>query len=259
MKSFFEKVKISQMSDSFITAIFVVLSGGFQDAYTYMCRDEVFANAQTGNIVLMSAHLFQGEFKNCVRYLVPLISFMVGTYVAEHVHYYFKYLEKIHWRQIIILCEIVLLFSVGFISQKHNALANALVSFVCAMQVQTFHKVRGQVYASTMCIGNMRSAIVSLFAYFQYKDKKIREKAIVYFSVIGVFAIGAGLGSVVTKRLGVKAIWVCCALLAVSFFMMFIDLELNEKRNGKSGRKSKEEIKQKEPNTNPKKTNTHMD
>ena len=45
MKSFFEKVKISQMSDSFITAIFVVLSGGFQDAYTYMCRDEVFASS----------------------------------------------------------------------------------------------------------------------------------------------------------------------------------------------------------------------
>lgn len=259
MKSFFEKVKISQMSDSFITAIFVVLSGGFQDAYTYMCRDEVFANAQTGNIVLMSSHLFQGEFKSCVKYLIPLISFMIGTYVAEHVHYHFKYLEKIHWRQIIILCEIVLLFSVGFISQKHNAFANALVSFVCAMQVQTFHKVRGQVYASTMCIGNMRSAIVSLFAYFQYKDKKIREKAIVYFSVIGVFAIGAGLGSVITKQLGVKAIWVCCALLTVSFLMMFIDLELNEKRNSKNGRKSKDEFKQKEPNTNPKKTNTHMD
>ena len=222
MKSFFEKVKISQMSDSFITAIFVVLSGGFQDAYTYMCRDEVFANAQTGNIVLMSSHLFQGEFKSCVRYLVPLISFMVGTYVAEHVHYHFKYLEKIHWRQIIILCEIVLLFSVGFISQKHNALANALVSFVCAMQVQTFHKVRGQVYASTMCIGNMRSAIVSLFAFFRYKNKEIGEKAFIYFSVIAVFAMGAGIGSIITKHIGEKAIWVSCALLAISFAIMFI-------------------------------------
>ena len=42
-----------QMSDSFRTALFIVLSGGFQDAYTYRCRDAVFANAQTGNIVLM--------------------------------------------------------------------------------------------------------------------------------------------------------------------------------------------------------------
>ena len=37
-----------QMSDSFRAAVFIVLSGGFQDAYTYTCRGEVFANAQTG-------------------------------------------------------------------------------------------------------------------------------------------------------------------------------------------------------------------
>lgn len=243
MNSFFKKAEISQMSDSFLTAIFVVLSGGFQDAYTYICRGEVFANAQTGNIVLMSANLFQGEFKHCIRYLIPVLSFMVGTYVAENVHCYFKHLEKIHWRQIIILAEIILLFCVGFIPQKHNALANALVSFVCAMQVQTFHKVRGHVYASTMCIGNMRSAIVSLFAFIQYKDKKILQKSLVYFSVILVFAIGAGIGSVVTKHLGNKAIWVCCASLTISFCMMFIDLEVNERRAARA-KHEREKIKE---------------
>ena len=211
MKSFFKNTKISQMSDSFLTAIFIVFSGGFQDAYTYMCRGEVFANAQTGNIVLMAANLFQREFSHCLRYLA------------------FKHYEKIHWRQIIILIEIVLLFAVGFISQRHNALANAVVSFVCAMQVQTFRKVRGHVYASTMCIGNMRSAIVSLFAFFEFKDKKILQKSFVYFGVILIFAIGAGFGSVVTRALGEKAIWVCCAFLAISFAIMFIDLELNER------------------------------
>lgn len=34
-------------------AIFA-LAGGFQDAYSYNCRGKVFANAQTGNIVLLS-------------------------------------------------------------------------------------------------------------------------------------------------------------------------------------------------------------
>ena len=51
-----------QMSEAFLTAIFVVLSGGLQDAYTYLCRGKVFANAQTGNIVLCSAYLFDGEY-----------------------------------------------------------------------------------------------------------------------------------------------------------------------------------------------------
>ena len=47
-----------QMSDSFLMSAFIILSGGLQDAYTYCCRDKVFANAQTGNIVLMSTHTF---------------------------------------------------------------------------------------------------------------------------------------------------------------------------------------------------------
>ena len=41
-----------QMSESFLTAAFLSLSGGLQDAYTYIYRGHVFANAQTGNIVL---------------------------------------------------------------------------------------------------------------------------------------------------------------------------------------------------------------
>ena len=42
-----------QMSESFVVGILLCLCGGFQDAYTYVCRDKVFANAQTGNIVLL--------------------------------------------------------------------------------------------------------------------------------------------------------------------------------------------------------------
>ena len=34
--------------------------------------------------------------------------------------------------------------------------------------IETFRKVRGHVYASTMCIGNTRSAIVTLFAFFAF-------------------------------------------------------------------------------------------
>ena len=32
-----------QMSDTFRAAVFVTLSGGFQDAYTYISRGQVFA------------------------------------------------------------------------------------------------------------------------------------------------------------------------------------------------------------------------
>ena len=49
-----------QMSEAFLNSAFLALSGGFQDAYTYNARNEVFCNAQTGNVVLMSQHFMAG-------------------------------------------------------------------------------------------------------------------------------------------------------------------------------------------------------
>ena len=144
-----------QMSDTLFTAIFIVLSGGFQDAYTYGCRGGVFANAQTGNIVLLSTALFRHEWDIVIKYAIPVLSFLLGAAAALLVRLAFGKNQKLHWRQIVLAIEIVILAGVTFISS--DRVANALVSFVCAMQVMTFRKVRGLAYASTMCIGNMRS------------------------------------------------------------------------------------------------------
>ena len=220
--SFLARRTHGQMSESLLTASFIILSGGLQDAYTYLCRGKVFANAQTGNIVLFSAHLFEGEWALSASYLVPLLAFMLGVFVAECVHRRYKSMEKVHWRQLIILAEIVLLFLVGFLPQSVNTLANALVSFVCAMQVQTFRKVRGHAYASTMCIGNMRSGTEALCVYFHTHDREVLHNALTYFGVIGLFAVGAGLGALLTGAFAERGIWVSCALLAVSFLIMFI-------------------------------------
>lgn len=211
-----------QMSDSFRAAVCIVLSGGFQDAYTYWCRGGVFANAQTGNIVLLSTALFRGEWHTVLKYFIPVFSFLFGIVAAEIIHIRLKSYEKLHWRQIVLIGEIVLLFIVGFLPQSVELLANSLVSFVCALQVQTFHKIRGHAYASTMCIGNLRCATESVCAYCRTRDKRILRKAITYFGVILIFAVGAGLGSLFTSLLGYKAIWICCALLLVSFLMMFV-------------------------------------
>ena len=217
-----QKKSKGQMSDAFRTALFIILSGGFQDAYTYSCRGEVFANAQTGNIVLMSSACFAGEWSTVLKYLIPVISFLKGTAAAEIIHVHYKNCEKIHWRQMILFSEIILLFVVGFLPHRVDYLANALVSYVCALQVQTFHKVRGHAYASTMCIGNMRSGTEALCVYYHTHDKEVLKKALTYFSVILVFAVGAGIGSFITKIAGDKSIWTCCVLLSISFGMMFV-------------------------------------
>ena len=199
-----------------------------QDAYTYCCRGKVFANAQTGNIVLCSAYLFDGQWRHSARYLVPVLSFLLGIFAAECVHRHFKYMEKVHWRQLIILAEIVLLFAVGFFPAGWDIGANALVSFSCAMQVQAFRKVHGYPFASTMCIGNLRSGMDALVAFGHSHDKNALWKSLHYFAIIFIFALGAGIGTQCVGIFGERTIWLSCALLLVSLCFMFIKEDLPE-------------------------------
>ena len=77
-----EKKNELQMSEAFLTSIFLAVSGGFQDAYTYNTREEVFSNAQTGNVVLMSQNFMVGRWMDGLRYLFPLLAFAFGVFFA---------------------------------------------------------------------------------------------------------------------------------------------------------------------------------
>ena len=212
-----------QMSEAFITSVFLALSGGFQDAYTYFTRDGVFSNAQTGNVVLMSQHFMMGEWSEGLRYLLPLLAFAVGVFVAERIQGSFKYARKLHWRQSVLLCEIAILVLVGFLPEKLDMAATVLVSFSCAMQVQTFRKVGGYSYASTMCIGNLRSGTAAFSLYLREKRPEQIRQALYYFGIIFFFAIGAGIGGILSIRFGLHIIWVSCVFLLISFSLMFVE------------------------------------
>ena len=74
IRSFFKELEPTrQMSEAFRNCIFLALSGGFQDAYTYFTRDGVFANAQTGNVVLMSTNFMTGKWGEGLKYLFPIL------------------------------------------------------------------------------------------------------------------------------------------------------------------------------------------
>ncbi len=193
----------------------LTLSGGLQDAYTYLRRGKVFANAQTGNIVLLGQSLFDGDWGRAARYLLPVLAFALGVAAAEAIR-----VRRPRWQRRVLLWEILLLFLVGFIPHSLDQLANALVSFSCAMQVQAFRKVEGFVFASTMCIGNLRSGMESLCAFLRTGDHQERRKARLYFFLIFLFALGAEAGSLAAELLDLPAIWLSCVLLAVGFWPM---------------------------------------
>ena len=195
-----------QMSESFLTAVFLSLSGGLQDAYTYLFRGKVFANAQTGNIVLLSTNIMDGRWDKVLHYLVPLCAFALGVLAAEKMREHFQVMQRLHWRQLVVLGEVLLLFAVGFLPQSQNLLANAIVSFSCAMH----------------------SGVEAFCIWRKSHEPHAKDRMVRYFGIIFLFALGAGLGSKSAAQLGGRAIWLSCCFLLVSFTLMFIREELEE-------------------------------
>jgi uncharacterized membrane protein YoaK (UPF0700 family) len=211
-----------QRSDLFVIGIMLAVVGGFLDAYTYILRGKVFANAQTGNIVLLGIDIAEGNFRKALYYLIPITAFMLGVIVASFIKQKFKEANKmIHWRQIIIAMEIGLLFLVGFLPiGKMDTLANCIISCVCAMQVCSFKSFRGISFSTTMCTGNLRLATEQFFAFVFKKDKEAGAKSARYYLIILFFIVGAIVGVVFSLILAQKAVWVCCVMLLIVFAIM---------------------------------------
>jgi uncharacterized membrane protein YoaK (UPF0700 family) len=52
--------------------------GGFLDAYTFVGRGGVFANAQTGNIVLLAVAAGERHWPTALLHVPPILAFMLG-------------------------------------------------------------------------------------------------------------------------------------------------------------------------------------
>ena len=215
-----QKEKI-QMSETFRLGALLAVGGGFLDAYTYVCRGGVFANAQTGNMVLLGLHVVRGEWMKAVTYLIPVLAFALGVVLTEI--FRAKYgSTRLHWRQLVVLFEALLLVLVAFLPLGTGDMtANVLVSFVCAVQVETFRKMKSGAYATTMCTGNLRSGTELFVQAVRKRDRQLAKRGLAYYGIILVFIIGAGIGVLLTETLGPWAVLTVAGVLVGVFGMMF--------------------------------------
>lgn len=216
-----KKLKHHQMSDTLLVGVLLSCTGGFLDAYTYLLRGKVFANAQTGNMVLFGISLLEKNITAMFRYLLPIISFFFGILIAELIKDYFKEKEHIHWRQVIIILECIVLAITAFMPSSLNLAANSMISFVCSLQVEAFRKVHGNPYATTMCTGNLRSASWNFYTYTRTKEKNFLKNSLQYFTIIGFFILGALLSTFLCSAFSFSSILFAVLLLLLVGLLMW--------------------------------------
>lgn len=203
-------------------SLVLAIIGGYLDAYTFIDRGKVFANAQTGNIVLLGVNIANGKLYNALLYFLPILAFVLGVLVSH----YIKDIFTNNAEKIIIILEIIILLILSIIPvELPDTFVNIIISFIASVQVSTFRKLLDYPYCSTMCTGNLRSASDALFTYFKTKDKTQLRKLSAYILIIIFFIIGAILSAFFTINYGVKSLIICVILLFISLGLLHFDIK----------------------------------
>lgn len=106
-------MKNTQTSESVFIGLTLAVSGGIMDVYSYLWRGKVFANAQTGNVLLFAINLANGNFYSAARYLLPIVAFVAGSFAIPFMR-----------QKTILLCcgLLTVVFITMFIKTKENNL-----------------------------------------------------------------------------------------------------------------------------------------
>ena len=197
-----------------LPGLVLAVAGGFLDTYTYFTRGGVFANAQTGNMVLLSIAAARGELLRAGQYLIPVLAFTLGVMATEGLRAREEAGGGGRWRRQVLLIEAAILGVVGLLPPGvPDAVVNTTISFLCAMQVNAFRQLEGMPYATTMCTGNLRSCAGLLWRRLFARDRQAGGRAARYLWVMLAFCAGAAAGVPCTALLKGPSVWLCGALL----------------------------------------------
>ena len=178
-------------------AYLLAMVGGYLDAYTYFMRGGVFANAQTGNIVKFGIALADGASDTYLRFLLPIGTFALGLLCSLAIEEILERRGIRLVRRTVLAVEALGLVIVAIIplEEQWNTCANCVVSFLAAMQYETFTTFRGDAIVTTMSTGNLRKMVDALFAGSVRGKRGEFARAGRYLSIIMTFAFGAFLGA----------------------------------------------------------------
>lgn len=182
--------------------------GGYLDAFTYTCHGGVFANAQTGNMVLLAVNVFGADVKSPLNYIAPILAFAFGVLLSEYLHRRRRFFGVLLWRQVVLVIEMLVVFVIGFLPMTFpSQVINVAISLVAAMQMNSFRKVLNLPYATTVATGNLRSMMENVAKVVFDHDKQARVHVFHYGGIIFMFIIGAIFGFLASRTLQNKAIF----------------------------------------------------
>jgi uncharacterized membrane protein YoaK (UPF0700 family) len=205
-------------------ALLLTLTNGFMDAHTFVVRGGVFANVQTGNVILFAIDLSARELAAAMAHVWPILAFIVGVWLAAHIKS--GRVERVvthplRWTMVV---QVVALGVIGFVPVTvAHSYVTVPIAFLAAVQMGLFRNIGDLAYLPVATTGNLMRFVESGYDGLVEKQAASRRACGIYGTVILAFAGGALIGAFASRAWGAHAIWLAAGILAVTLVLFIVD------------------------------------
>lgn len=205
----------TQRSRAIAASALLTVGGGVTDAWVYLAHGHVFANAQTGNIVLMMVSLAGENARDAANHLPPLAAFIAGLLLSRLSGGALKR-ASLNSRDIRLGIECALLLALAFVADAMpDGALTACVGFIAAVQITSLSHIGTWSFNTGMTTGNLRGMATALGKALTGAGEEWPH-ALAMAVLCAAFAVGALAGAFLTPRLGGLTLLPVAALVAAA-------------------------------------------
>ncbi len=202
-------------------ALLLILAAGMLDAYTYVAHGGVFANAMTGNLVIMTVRLAQGQWPKALPYLAPIAAYIAGVAAAHSIKE--KPLRNLvrYPARFSLALEVVFLVVVAFLPKSVPDMVIVVgIAFVAAVQGTSFTRIGKFAFTSVTTSANLRHFTEAFTAVVLFRGNRHERREALFFAAICLsFFLGAMSGALAALRFGHAAVWLPVVALAAALVL----------------------------------------
>ncbi len=205
-------------------AALLILAAGQLDAYTYVAHGGVFANAMTGNIVVMTVRITDGDWHKAVPFVGPLVAYVLGVMTAAC-------LKRPPLRRILprpaessLALEIAFLILVAFLPDSvPDMLIVSGIAFVAALQATAFTRIESFDFTSVTISANLRRFAEGFMASVVFDEYgKPRRQWRFFLTIVLCFIVGALMGAFASAWWREQAVWLPVVTLSIAFVLLLL-------------------------------------
>ncbi|MCM0582520.1 DUF1275 domain-containing protein [Weissella diestrammenae] len=180
------------MKESIRVGMLLALTAGFIDSYTFAFHDARFASFQSGNMLQFGVNFARGDWSHALTFFWPVLFYLFGSALNQIIKRV-RYINDLQWEELSVLVEASGIFFVAILEifKVPSELPLSILAIFMAMQADTFTKLRGAAYVSTMNTGNLKTlgAMLTSFALTKQHEELMRARNTA--AIIASFIFGA--------------------------------------------------------------------